>query len=204
MMRTMLSFSMGLALCAAAFTAQAGPPLICHPYDIGTAQSLPWGQGHDEVGFDNPDPAYNTKQLAADTLKILDGGAPVLVRMETMRRAGLYGAKDRAAVTGLLGTLKQRATAASPGALALFDYGYFAETLKQLVWKYHEDLSGGINGYSYVQRALALEPDSAEMHFAAAVMSRSGQRSDYQEHASKARAAKSDALLAENVKSHLD
>ena len=78
-MRTMLTFSIGLALCAAAFTIHAGPPLICHPYNIGTAQSLPWGHGHDEVGFDNPDPNYNTKQLTSDTLKILDAGAPVLV-----------------------------------------------------------------------------------------------------------------------------
>src|SRR5229473_1296512 len=89
-------------------------------------------------------------------------------------------------------------------AAALFDYGYFTETLKQLDWKYKEDLSGGVDGYPFVQRAIALEPDSAEMHFAAAIMARtkSGMRPDYAEHAQKARAAKSDALLATNVKSH--
>src|SRR5260370_38947370 len=89
-MRTMFLLSIGLALCAAVFTLQAGPPLICHPYDIGNAQSLPWGHGHDAVGFDLGDPTYNTKQLSADTLRILDTGREVLVRMETMRRAALY------------------------------------------------------------------------------------------------------------------
>jgi hypothetical protein len=200
----MLTFSIGLALCAAAFTIQAGPPLICHPYDIGTAQSLPWGQGHDNVGFDNPDPNYNIKQLTSDTLKILDAGPPVLVRMETMRRASLYGSNDHAAAAALLSALKQRATAPSASATALFDYGYFTETLKQLVWKYKEDLTGGADGYSFVERALALQPDSAEMHFAAAIIARHPQRPDYSEHLNKARAAKSDALLAGNIKSHLD
>ena len=195
---------LGCAFSTTIFTIQAGPPLICHPYDIGTAQSLPWGHGRDAVGFDNPDQNYNTKQLSADTLKILDSGAPVLVRMETMRRAALYGSNDHPAAASLFGTLKQRAELPNPSALALFDYGYFAETLKQIVWKYKEDLTSGADGYSFVKRALAMRPDSADMHFAAAVMTHLSQRSDYQEHASKARAAKSDALLAANIHSHLD
>lgn len=202
-MRTMLTFSIGLALCAAVFSIQAGPPLICHPYDIGGAQSLPWGHGRDLVGFDNPDPNYNTRQLAADTLKILDSGAPVLVRMETMRRAALYGANDHPAAAALLAALKQRATAPDPSATALFDYGYFAETLKQIVWKYNEDLTGGADGYSFVQKAIALDPASAEMHFAAAIMTRQSQRPGFEEHARKARADKSDPMLAVNIKSHL-
>lgn len=202
-MRTMLTFSIGLALSAATFILQAGPPLICHPYDIGTARSLPWGQGHDAVGFDNPDPNYNIKQLKVDTLKILDSGAPVIVRMETMRRAALYGANDHASASALLSALKQRAGGTTPSAAALFDYGYFAETLKQIEWKYKEDLTGGIDGYSFVQNAIALEPDSAEMHFAAAIMTRDSKRPGFEGHAQAARAAKSDGLLAANVDSHL-
>jgi len=202
-MRTLSFLSIGMAICAGVFTIQAGPPLICHPYDIGNAQSLPWGQGRDAVGFDNPDPNYNTRQLSADTLRLLDSSAPVLVRMETMRRASLYGSNDHAAASALLGALKQRATTANAGALALFDYGYFVETLKQLNWKYKEDLTGGADGYSFVQRAIALQPDSAEMHFAAAIMTRYPQRADFTEHARKARAATSDGLLAANVRSHL-
>ena len=203
-MRTMLTFSFGLALCATMFTIQAGPPLICHPYDIGAAQSLPWGEGRDAVGFDNPDPKYNTKQLTADTLKLLDSGVPVIVRMETLRRAALYGAKDHASASALLSALKQRAGEAAPSAAVLFDYGYFAETLKQLDWKYKEDLTGGADGYSFVQKAIALEPDSAEMHFAAAIMTRYPQRLEFAEHARVARAAKMDRLLAANVGTHLN
>src|SRR5258708_15061169 len=168
----MFLLSIGLAICATFFTIQAGPPLICHPYDIGDAQSLPWGHGRDAVGFDNGDPNYNTKQLSADTLRILDAGGPVLVRMETMRRAALYGSNDHAAAAGLLSALKQRATGTNPRAAALFDYGYFTETLKQLDWKYKEDLTGGVDGYPFVQRAIVLQPDSAEMHFTAAIIAR--------------------------------
>src|SRR5258708_21423105 len=194
----MFLLSIGLAIFATVFTLQAGPPLICHPYDIGDAQSLPWGHGRDAVGFDNGDPNYNTKQLSADTLRILDAGGPVLVRMETMRRAALYGSNDHAAAAGLLSALKQRATGTNPRAAALFDYGYFTETLKQLDWKYKEDLTDGVDGYPFVQRAIALEPDSAEMHFAAAIMAR-GTRArapppDCAEHAQKARAGKADAI----------
>src|SRR5260370_25400440 len=154
----MFVLSIGLALCATVFTIQAGPPLICHPYDIGDAQSLPWGHGRDAVGVDNGDPNYNTKQLSADTLRILDTAGPVLVRMETIRRAALYGASDHAAAAALLNALKQRATASNARATALFDYGYFTETLKQLDWKYKEDLTRGADGYSFVQQAIPLEP----------------------------------------------
>jgi len=60
-------------------------PLIRHPYDIGNAQSLPWGQGRDADGFDNGDPNYNTKPLSADTLTILDSSAPVLAETAARR-----------------------------------------------------------------------------------------------------------------------
>ena len=33
------------ALLAAAAPAVLGPPTVCHPIDIGSAQSLPWGDG---------------------------------------------------------------------------------------------------------------------------------------------------------------
>ena len=72
------------------------------------------------------------------------------------------------------------------------------------MWKYKEDFTGGADGYSFVQKAIALEPDSAELRFAAAIMTRYPQRPDYAEHARKAREAKSDALLARNVRSHLE
>jgi hypothetical protein len=62
--------------------AQAGPPLICHPIEIGQAKSLPWVEFNHGGRTD-----YDLKNLSRDTLTILDSHTPVLVRMETLRRA---------------------------------------------------------------------------------------------------------------------
>ena len=48
--------SLKLIAAAAAFvalsgTAEAGPPLICHPFDAGTAAMLPLGPG---TGWNSP------------------------------------------------------------------------------------------------------------------------------------------------------
>ena len=73
-------------LAAAAF---GGPPLICERIQIGTAKSLPW---KDVEGWAGKDPSYDVKRLTADTLAILAPGAPMPLRMETMRRAAIYAA----------------------------------------------------------------------------------------------------------------
>src|SRR2546429_8323872 len=70
-------------------TAFAGPPLICHPIEIGQAKSLPlidWNQ--------KGTGSYDLKNLSRDTLAILNPSTPVLVRMETLRRATLYARQD--------------------------------------------------------------------------------------------------------------
>lgn len=160
----------GFATFGAIFTAQAGPPLICHPYNIGAAQSLPWGTGA-AAGWDNPDPGYNVQQLSADTLKLLNDKAPVLVRMETMRRAAIYGASDHRAATELLSNLRKRSEEGN--TLALFDYGYFVETIKQLQFKYKDDITHGADGSAFVAKALSREPGSVEMRNAANVIASS-------------------------------
>jgi hypothetical protein len=193
-MRNTLLFGLGLALLSTPFVAQAGPPLICHTYNIGGAKSLPWGTGS---GWNTPDPAYNVQRLVNDTLAILDQNPTVLVRMETLRRAVLYGVEDHAAAGALLAQLKNREEA-KPSASGYFDYGYFLASLNKIHWLYKEDLSAGVDGYQFVQKALALAPDSAEMHFAAAVMA----PAERETHLAKARAAKNDALLAENLSTH--
>ena len=203
-MRNNLLVTIGFAALGTMFVAHAGPPLICHPYDIGGAKSLPWNSG---TNWDNPDKSYNIKNLAGDTVAILDQTPTVLVRMETLRRAVLYGAKDHEAAKTLLAQLKAREAASetrkTPGAAAIFDYGYFLSSLKQIEWLYKEDLTGGIDGYQFVQKALAIEPDSSGMHFAAAIMASSPPRpSERDEHLRKARAAKSDSLLAQNLSTH--
>ena len=187
-------------LAAALPLAQAGPPLICHPYEIGAAASLPWSGGGS--GWDNPDPKYDVKRLAADTLALLDANSPVLVRMETMRRAVIYGANNHDQARALLSGLRAR-TASGGSALANFDYGYMLSSFGQMTWRYKEDLTGGVDGYDYVKKALAIQPDSAEIHFAAAIIASSPLRAgEREEHIRKARAASGDALLARNVASH--
>jgi hypothetical protein len=193
-MRNTLFFGLGLALLSTPFVAQAGPPLICHPYNIGDAKSLPWGGGS---GWNSSDPAYNVQHLVNDTLALLDENPTVLVRMETLRRAVLYGVQDHAVARALLAQLKNREEA-KPGASAYFDYGYFLGSLNQIHWLYKEDLSAGVDGYQFVQKALALNPDSAELHFAAAIMA----PAERETHLAKARAARNDALLAENLSTH--
>ncbi len=180
----LMSFTLGAGL----FEALAGPPLICHPYDIGTARSLPWGSDT-KRGWDNSDPRYDVRGLSADTLRILDANAPVLVRMETLRRAVIYGEKDHAAASALLRTLAQRATEEGASALADFDYGYIVATVNQMQWMYKDDITRGADGYVFVLKALAKD-DSPEMHYAAAMIVADRQHprhGDYEEHLRKAK-----------------
>src|SRR5215471_10854185 len=82
------------ALFLAAVSAWAGPPLICHAFDIGNAKSLPW-VSHDWslTGGEGYDP----KALDQDTVAILDSSRITLVHMETLRRATLYAKTNPAA-----------------------------------------------------------------------------------------------------------
>jgi hypothetical protein len=202
-------------LCLAT-VAQAGPPLICHTIEIGQAKSLPWiSHSWNLSGGEN----YDTKNLVRDTLEILNPNTPVLVRMETLRRATLYARKDPLAAKELLAKLHARATSAEstghPDALAWFDVGYLAETYKQWIgqkWMQvsneEQNPAAGVDGYALVKKALALREHSqngndAQMEFAAALITLSGPRDAHREHAQKAIAgAKSDPLLAQNLASH--
>src|SRR5262245_58473007 len=72
-------------------TAWAGPPLICHPFDAGSSVLLPWGSGS---GWSSADTSYDVQRVVADTLRLLSPNAPILARMENMRRATIYAGKD--------------------------------------------------------------------------------------------------------------
>jgi hypothetical protein len=190
-----------LVLFSLATSVFAGPPLICHRLDIGTARSLPWnGTAWDLSGNEN----YDTKNLVQDTLAILDSGAPVIVRMETLRRATLYARKDPQAGKELLTKLYQRATAGEaaghPEALAWFDAGYLASAYRQMFGK-DQNPAAGIDGYSLVSKALALGGQKdPQMEFAAALITLEGPEQAHQEHAQRAIAgAKNDPLLARNL-----
>ncbi|MGB7285096.1 MAG: hypothetical protein WBE13_22745 [Candidatus Acidiferrum sp.] len=202
------------ALLFLATSAQAGPPLICHTIDIGPARSLPWiNHGWNLSGSEH----YDVKNLVPDTLAILDSGAPVLVRMETLRRATLYARRDPQIASELLTKLIARAsTAENAGhadALALFDAGYLAECYKQWIGKNLPHMTdnmpmdpnprANLDGYAWVKKAIGLRGHDPEMEFAAALITLEGPQTDHQQHVLKATAgAKGDPLLAQNLKSH--
>ncbi len=207
------------ALLSVPSLAQAGPPLICHTIEIGQAKSLPWvSHNWNLSGGEN----YDTKNLVRDTLEILAPDTPVLVRMETLRRATLYARKDPLAAKELLARLHARATSAEssghPDALAWFDVGYLAETYKQWIgqnlphmtdgMRMDPSPAAGLDGYALVKKALALRVpsqhgDDPQMEFAAALITLNGPREAHRQHAQKALAgAKTDPLLAQNLASH--
>jgi hypothetical protein len=156
-----------VALLWFASPALAGPPLICFPFDIGAAKSLPMGRG----GWRDVDSAYDIARLATDTLAILTPETPVIVRMETLRRAALYATARSSLGVTLLARLQERAAGASPAWSALFDVGYLVETYKQSNVISNDPVPGlaAIDGYAMVTRALTMHPD-AGIEFAAAVI----------------------------------
>jgi hypothetical protein len=178
----------------------AGPPLICHAFDIGDARSLPW-ISHDWnlTGSES----YNTKNLPADTIAILNSDPTVLVHMETLRRATLYARKNPLAAKQLLLRLVARADSSAnsqAAALASFDLGYLVETYKQWTGKEESNPADGLDGYALVKKAIQLRGNDPQMEFAAALISLDGPASAHQDHAQKAIAgAKTDSLLARNL-----
>jgi len=205
MIRSTRKFSAALlfALSLFATAAQAGPPLICHAFDIGTAKSLPW-VSHDWNLTGNE--SYNSNSLVTDTIAILDADPTVLVHMETLRRATLYARANPLAAKQLLLKLIARADSSvnSPAAaLASFDLGYLAETYKEWLGNDQSNPAQGLDGYALIKKAIQLRPNDPQMEFAAALITLNRPSSDQQQHAQKAIAgAKNDPLLARNLATH--
>ena len=183
----------------------AGPELLCWPFDIGGAKSLPMGTS----GWRAVEQDYDIKRLAGDTLGLLTPDAPVLVRMETLRRAVVYS-KDDSAVSGdLLSRLQGRVHVAEktgkPDSLADFDLGYFIEARRQasMIFKVMAPLKG-LDGYALVTRALGERGENPQMEYAAALLARvRGLGVEWPAHLQKAlEGAKADQLLARNVVKH--
>jgi hypothetical protein len=196
------------ALVMLAAPVFAGPPLVCHPINIGTAHSLPWTSTTWNLSGDE---RYDVNHLVADTFALLGPDTPVLVRMETIRRAALYSQNNAAIAGELLAGLEARAAIGEHDALAAFDYGYLIETYRQLEMafrmsrgeKHRGDWvnpAAGLDGYAWVKKAIGMRGRDAEMEFAAALITTENSKQDYREHVEKARAGmKKDPLLAENV-----
>lgn len=184
--------------------AFAGPPLVCHPIEIGQAKSLPWIDFNHQGSTD-----YDLRNLSRDTVAILDARARVLVRMETLRRATIYARMDPRAAKELITRLQERAAssdaAGRPNALAWFDIGYLAEAYKQWLGRSGPNPATGLNGYSLVRKAIRLRGCDPEMEFAAALITLSGHESAHREHVQKAMAgAQSDPVLAQNLASQFN
>jgi hypothetical protein len=184
--------------------AQAGPPLICRPIDIGQAKTLPWV----DFNYQKGSGGYDLKNLTRDTLAILDSNPSVLVRMETLRRASIYGRQAPQVAKELLTRLVARTAssdAGNPGALAWFDAGYLAETYKQWLGEGESNPARTLDGHSWVRKAISLRGSDPEMEFAAALITFIGPERDHNDHVEKAMAgAKDDPLLAQNLASHFN
>jgi hypothetical protein len=126
-----LLLPLAFALMVTAAPALAGPPLICGPIDIGTAQSLPWSSA---PGWNGALASYDLTRLGDDTVSLLAPQTPVNVRRETLRRAAIYATRQTGLAESLAARLIARANASGDVAnspAALFDAGYFVETIRQ-------------------------------------------------------------------------
>jgi len=228
MKRTKALFSAFAALIVLAQAAMAGPPLICHALDIGSAKSLPWNvdarysstAGWNLVG----NPHYDLTRLVGDTLALLAPSTPVIVRMETIRRATLYAQQNPEIAKQLFSSLRSRAADSdSKGradALAWFDLGYLVECYKQANQTYkqvgpdkwepevHANPASDLDGYAWVEKAIGLRSEDPEMEFAAALITMDGPasaRAHRLDHAKLAMAgAAGDSLLAANLNNRWD
>jgi hypothetical protein len=211
-------------LCLITFqqAALAGPPLICHSFEIGNARSLPWS-GEQWRAINK---TYNVNRLVEDTLGLLTPETPVLVRMETLRRATVYAlmpvldisvnppARDAAVANELLTRLRSRVP--EPGeksdkksaAIALFDYGYLIESYKQAGnGSQGPKIAGGIDGHVLIVKAIAARGGDPEMELAAALACagrrRESGRDAYIAHLQRSAAgAREGSLLARNLLAH--
>jgi hypothetical protein len=203
-----------IAILGVTAIAEAGPPLICHQFDAGNARLLPWAANGS--GWNSPDPRYDIKALTADTLSLLTPEAPILARMEILRRATIYAGKDERVAAELLTAIMSRAqkdTARGRDALAWFDAGYLVESYRQASHIYKWDMLSGrakdawtmrsepaVDGYAMVRKSILVGGPNAEIEFAASLM-KSGAVSE--EHRRRAAAgAQPGSLLARNLASH--
>jgi len=207
--RTLFAAAAALALAAPAL---AGPPLLCHPYEIGSAKSLPWSG---EKSWFEGRPDYKVANLVADTEALLTPSTPVIVRMETLRRAAIYASTDPVVANALLKRFISRAEASEksgqPDALVYLDAAYLAGAFNEITmlaqskeWETRaavaRSVKGTLDAYALIEKSVAARPADPAIQFAAALIASDDHRGEYRTHAAKARAgADSDMLLARNL-----
>ena len=197
-------------LAAVAFFATpalAGPPLICHPFQTDGGKLIAWGSG---PGWNTPDRSYDVKKLVADTNAVLTADAPILTRMENMRRATIYAMRDPQIAQELLKTVMARALSTTKDGRAWFDAGYLIESYKQAMHLREDrkpelrawaavDETIRVDGYNWVKKAMSMSEPSAELEFAASLMTQGSIASAHRARA--AAAAPKNSLLAKNLAS---
>ena len=201
-LRTLSHLMIAAATVLFGFTspAMAGPPLICHVIQIGDAKSLPWV----DLNYQKQSGGYDLKNLTPDTLAILQSDAPVLVRMETLRRATIYARQDPQVAKELLTRLRARAAdsdlAGRTDPLAWFDVGYLAAAYNEWFETGAKNPANGLDGYAWVEKALRLRGPDPQMEFAAALITIMVPKREHTQYVKKAWAgSKGDALLAQNM-----
>lgn len=199
----------GEACRLSALRERLGPPLICHPFDIGDDKKLPFGK----AAMDESK-TYDAKKAVGEVLSVLKTERSTIVRMEALRRATIVVMKDRAAATELLAKISWKAmdgeASGKPDAEAWFDAGFLAACYAQmgidLGWK--PGVSEKVAGYAWVKRAIQLAPEDGEMQFAAALVTHpamlDSRRDLYETHVRAAAGAmRTDKLLEINLRAHL-
>ena len=195
------------AVAVFASPALAGPPLICHPFETSGGKLIAWGSG---LGWNTPDRSYDIKTLVADTNAALTADAPILTRMENMRRATIYAMRDPAIAQELLKTVMARALATTSNGTAWFDAGYLIESYKQAVHLRDDrrpelrawaavDETIRVDGYNWVRKSMAMGLQNAEVEFAASLMTQGATASAHR--AKAIAAAPKHSLLAKNLAS---
>jgi len=197
-----------VAVAAVVFFATpvlAGPPLICHPFETGGGKLIAWGSG---PGWNTPDRSYDIRRLVADTNAVLTAESPTLTRMENMRRATIYAMRDPVIAQELLKTVMGRALSTTTDGTAWFDAGYLIESYKQATHLREDrkpelrawaavDETLRVDGYNWVKKSMAMSASSAEMEFAASLMTDGSVSSA---HRAKALAASpKGSLVARNI-----
>jgi hypothetical protein len=199
-LQRLVAACIGISLAVTPGTTTAGQVLICNTYDIGAEASLPWGDGPRSPRSD-----YARERLVADTLALLTPELSVLGRMETIRRATIYAESQPSSARELLGRLMARVLETEagqrPSALAWFDAGYFAATLRQTN-RLSSATAEPVDGYRWVTKAIDIGSGDPAMHFAAALI-RHESPSRPGVHLAKAYAdVKAGSTLARNLDAH--
>ena len=201
------SFVTIAAVVFIATPALAGPPLICHPFTVDGGQLIAWGSG---PGWNTPDRSYDIKKLVADTNAVLTADAPILNRMENLRRAAIYAMRDPVIADQLLKSVMSRALATTTDGRAWFDAGYLIETYKQAVHLRDDrktelrawaavDETIKVDGYNWVKKSIAMNGSSPELEFAASLMTQGSIASAHR--AKAAASAAKGSTLSKNLAS---